>query len=96
MKAEIPFFQIKSFLPPSLIFYPPFLALKLLLKAHFLEFFTFSEFSDEKMRGQKTSRGAKTFDLKNMESQLSFAQKISKKSSKLVKIAKNEIWPIFE
>ena len=39
---------------------------------------------------QRVVRGVKNFNLKNMESQLSFAPKISKKSLKLVKIDMGE------
>ena len=41
-------------------------------------------------KGGKASEGVKNFDLENMDAQLSFAPKISKKSSKFTKIAKNE------
>jgi len=55
-------------------------------------FLVFVELSDRERGGKKLARGVKTFDLQNIDHQLYFAQKISKKSSKLEKIAKNEFW----
>ena len=48
--------------------------------------------SSSKKGGKKLVRGVKTFDLENMDSQLSFAQKISKKSLELAEIAFFESW----
>ena len=91
MKLRLLIFEIKSFLPPSLVFYPPILRLRVLYVFEILIFLVFVSLSDEQRGGKKLVRGEKSFDLQNINLQLHFAEKISKKSLELAKIAKNEI-----
>ena len=76
MKLSIHILQLKSFLPPSLVFYPPFFTLKIATLD--IPKPIFGKFSFLKKGGKKLVSGIKTFDLESMGSHLSFAPKNSK------------------
>ena len=92
MKLKMHTLHIKRFLPHSLVFYPTFLTMSIIQIFESLFFTVFHGISCGKSWGKKLVRGQKTFDFKNMNLQLSFAQKIIKKYSKLATMAQNEIW----
>ena len=81
-KAEIPYFSDQKFFTPLTSFLPPFSGS---VKLHKITFAT-AEFVNFRVK-----RGGKMFLLRNMESQLSFAPKINKKSLKLANITGFEI-----
>ena len=90
MKAEMPLEKMQKFFTPLTSFLPPFFALKITtldIPECILCKFSFAEKGGKKLVGE-----VKTFDLESMESQLSFAPKISQKYEKLVKIATDEFW----
>ena len=84
MKAEIEIGKIQSFLPPSLVFYPTFLDLKFAQIS--CSQLIYAQLSMLQKWGKKNSEGVKNFGFFRSRSQLSFAQKIIKKSLKLANV----------
>ena len=76
---------MKKFFTLLTSFLPPCFALKITTLD--IQKSIFCKFSLAGKGGKKLVRGVKKFYLKSLESQLSFAQKISNKSLKLAKIA---------